>query len=450
MKKLLLALLTLVALQTQAQCWKHIASQGSYVIGIKSDGTLWAWGHNYSGSLGNGSTGNISTPMQIGVDSNWTTVATGWYTNIALKSDGTLWGWGANSIGQIPGGSNPQTTPIQIGTDTDWKSITTSGYHMLAIKNNGTLWVWGDNHYGSLGLGNTENATIPVQLGTDTDWSVVSAGLVSYTSYALKTNGTLWAWGKNNYGQVGNGIMNTIPVTTPVQVGVDSDWKGISAGNEFVLAIKADNTLWGWGSNVLYQLGSTGISGSASPIQITNNTWISFNASDVVSTAVKSDGTLYKWGSEPYYVYSAPYKLNEDVNWSRTLSSGPGINMVIKNNNEIYVWGLNTTGELGLGNTNQYSQPTLFGTMCGATAGLNDNTLTSIILYPNPTSSTLTLANAENLSIEKLTVTDLTGKVVMTQKSNNTQLDVQQLPAGMYFLNVSANGNIQHLKFIKQ
>ena len=454
MKKLLLVLFILFTLQTQAQCWKEIKLGSGYAIAIKSDGTLWAWGANSSGQLGDGTTINKTTPVQVGTASDWKTLSAGAGTNLALKSDGTIWVWGDNFYGQIAGGNDPQTTPLQVGTATDWKSISTGGYHMLTLKNNGTLWVWGNNDFGSLGLGNTQDVLEPVQLGTATDWSAVSAG--GYSSYALKTNGTLWAWGWNDSGQMGNGteVGNDASgpnVLMPTQVGTENNWAIICAGSQFIVAQKSDDTLWSWGNNAVGQLGDNTLVGREFPLQIGTDTWTSFSVGNGFCNATKSDGTLYKWGfydmSTTFY---QPTQVNTDTDWSRTLTSGQGYNISVKTNNEIYVWGNNNVGQLGLGDTNAHPQPTLFGTMCEATASLNNNILTQLTLYPNPTSNILNLANADNISIEKLTVIDLTGKIVITQNSNSPQLDVQQLPAGMYFLHITASEGSQHLKFLKQ
>ena len=132
----------------------QIAAGSYHTLAIKSDGTLWAWGYNYSGQLGDGTTSNKTTPVQIGTGTNWSQIAAGGYHTLAIKSDGTLWAWGYNSYGQLgdgaSGGGNYKTTPVQIGTGTNWSQIAAGGYHTLAIKSDGTLWAWG-NYYGQLG-----------------------------------------------------------------------------------------------------------------------------------------------------------------------------------------------------------------------------------------------------------------------------------------------------------
>src|SRR3989337_2185821 len=132
----------------------QIAAGSYHTLAIKSDGTLWAWGYNYAGQLGDGTTSNKTTPVQIGTGTNWSQIAAGGYHTLAIKSDGTLWAWGYNSYGQLgdgaSGGGNYKTTPVQIGTGTNWSQIAAGGYHTLAIQSDGTLWAWG-NYYGQLG-----------------------------------------------------------------------------------------------------------------------------------------------------------------------------------------------------------------------------------------------------------------------------------------------------------
>ncbi|RDI11935.1 T9SS type A sorting domain-containing protein [Flavobacterium sp. AG291] len=456
MKRFLLVLVTVFTLQTYAQCWKQIEFGMLYGIGIKDNGTLWAWGDNEYGKLGDGTIVDKTSPIQVGAATNWKTISAGGSTSLGLKTDGTLWAWGENLMGQIPGTSNSsQTTPKKIGTATDWKKISSGGSHMLAIKENGTLWAWGYNDSGALGLGNTQQVGSPQQVGTATDWVAISAAGYG-TSFAIKSDGTLWSWGNNEYGQLGNGAMNGNNVggpnvLVPTQVGTDSDWKAIDAGSLHVVAQKNDNTLWSWGDNSFGCLGNGTTIDSSVPMQIGTDTWTSFSVGDSAGNGTKIDGKLYKWGFQDLTAVSTPIVVNQNTEWGKTIASGGGNNCAVKLNGELYMSGVNTFGQLGLGDTTNHTIPVFFGTMCEeATAGLNDNTLSQITLYPNPTSSTLTIANAEMLNIENLSVTDMTGKLVLSQKGNNPEINVEVLPAGIYFLNVSTQEGVQHLKFVKE
>ena len=230
-------------------------------------GGLWSWGRNDFGQLGLGNITNYSSPMQVGALITWATVAGGSNFSLALKTDGTLWSWGLNTYGQLGlGDVTNRSSPNQIGTLTTWSKLglgveTNSS---LAIKTDGTLWSWGQNNFGQLGLGNTTNYSSPKQVGALTTWATV-AGL-QRSAVAVKTDGTLWSWGRNANGQLGLG--NTTGYSSPVQVGALTTWSKSSGGQDFALAIKTDGTLWSWGRNDNGQLGLGNTTDYSSPVQV--------------------------------------------------------------------------------------------------------------------------------------------------------------------------------------
>jgi len=279
-----------------ANNWKSVSNGSYHIAALKTDGTLWAWGYQ----LGNGTTIDNYTPTQIGNATNWKSVASGYDSNLALKTDGTLWAWGKNNSGQLGIGTTINNfTPIQIGTANNWIIASTNFDSCFAIKTDGTLWAWGKNNLGQLGDGTTINKSTPIQIGTANNWKTISNSDFGHI-LALKTDGTLWSWGfNNNYGQLGNGT--TIQNYTPNQIGIATNWKSVSAGRSQSLAIKTDGTLWAWGDNYYGQLGDgTNINKSA-PIQIgTSNNWKQVTAGNGFSTALKTDGTLWACGLNSY------------------------------------------------------------------------------------------------------------------------------------------------------
>jgi alpha-tubulin suppressor-like RCC1 family protein len=187
-----------------------------HALTIKSDGTLWAWGHNYSGQLGLGDTIDRHSPVQVGTDTDWKQVVADrdWGYTLAIRTDGTLWGWGANSVGQLGlGDTTSRHSPVQVGTDT-WKQVAAGDGYTLAIRTDGTLWTWGENWWGQLGLGDTIDRLVPAQVGTAANWKEVTAS-GSHT-LAIRTDGTLWAWGSNAHGQLGLG--DTIDRHSPTKI----------------------------------------------------------------------------------------------------------------------------------------------------------------------------------------------------------------------------------------
>ena len=241
--------------QSITEEFKQIATSGNlHVIGIKFDGTLWAWGYNANGQLGDGTTTQRTSPVQIGSDTNWASVAVGGGGShtMAIKTTGTLWAWGYNAFTQLGDGTSTQrTSPVQIGSDVNWASVACGTYHTIAIKSTGTMWGWGYN--GSGQNGTTANRTAPFQIGSDVNWASVSCG--QFYTMAIKTTGTLWGWGNNFYSTIGDGT--TTQRTSPVQIGSDVNWASVACGYVHTMAIKTTGTLYAWGQNGGGQFGET-------------------------------------------------------------------------------------------------------------------------------------------------------------------------------------------------
>ena len=259
--------------------WTFVAGS-NHLKAFKTDGTMWAWGISQFGYHGDGTTINKSSPVQIS-GTNWNGEKFDYSAQAcaAIKTDGTLWTWGRGDNGGGLGlNDNIQTnaSPRQVGSGTDWSFVSVSGFfHGAAIKTNGTLWLWGQNSYGQLGLnesGNYVNKSSPVQVGSSTNWSKVKVG--HKTTLAIKTDGTLWAWGVGSDGGLGLNSLNHR--SSPTQVGTETTWDDISpmySNYDSVLATKTDKTLWAWGSNQKGQLGLNDVITKSSPTQVTGSTW---------------------------------------------------------------------------------------------------------------------------------------------------------------------------------
>ena len=262
--------------------WKQIAGY-SCSAGIKADGTLWLWGQNAYGALGDGTVTSRSSPVQtITGGTNWSQVACGYKHCAAIKSDGTLWTWGDNLWGQLgnnlmkwsaPYPSGDKSSPVQTITGgTNWSQVACGGRRFTAaIKTDGTLWLWGYN-YGQLGDNTAVGRSSPVQtISRGTNWKQVSCGYAH--AAAIKTDGTLWTWGRNTYG--GLGINSTGDRYSPVQtIAGGTNWSQVSCGGDNTAAIKTDGTLWFWGSNSNGQFSDGANPGTNSPVQTTFRSFI--------------------------------------------------------------------------------------------------------------------------------------------------------------------------------
>ena len=282
--------------------WNQVAQgRGSVTIGVKSDGTLWSWGSNGDGGIGDNTTAQRSSPTQIGTGTDWKHMGVGENHGLCTKTDGTLWAWGKNGDGQS--GQNNKTTyssPIQIPGNT-WDKAYANAKHAAATKTDGTLWTWGGGADGALGLNSNTERSSPMQVGTETTWNEVVCSGKGFI--ATKTDGTLWMTGNNEFGAAGQ---NVAPATTgfyssPIQIGTGTDWSlegdainSNTQGQSF--AIKTDGTLWSWGLNQWAQLGQNDMINYSSPTQIPGTTWKNVASAYYTTQAVKTDGTMWTWG----------------------------------------------------------------------------------------------------------------------------------------------------------
>jgi alpha-tubulin suppressor-like RCC1 family protein len=284
--------------------WKQVSVGNQHTAAIKTDGTLWTWGYNGYGQLGDNTLITRSTPVTtFAGGTNWKQVSCGWRTTAAIKTDGTLWTWGRNAVsgGNTVGGNLGtndtvhRTTPVTtFAGGTNWKQVSCGDYHTTAIKTDGTLWTWGYNDTGQLGDNTTSQRNTPVTtFAGGTNWKQVDGGSVH--TAAIKTDGTLWTWGYNGYGGLGtnNATNRTTPVTTSAG---GTNWKQVACGNSHTAAIKTDGTLWTWGNNYFTAVASATITGSISAydsVFTTSNTTGAQIGDSVIATSGDLNNFVY-------------------------------------------------------------------------------------------------------------------------------------------------------------
>jgi len=349
------------------------------------------------GTLGlNQSYGYKNSPVQVPGD--WYKIYTGgvcgaYGMTVAGSKDevDTLWMWGSNAYGNLaqnqgpPNTANKRSSPTQV-PGTDWANVSTSRF-TLAVKTDGTLWAWGCNQYGELGTGNKTTYSSPKQVGTDTNWSSdfshlsCSAPNAGQNSFAIKTDGTMWAWGQNTGG--GLGLNNNQEYSSPKQIGTNTNWKSLALGSGTVgYGIKTDGTLWGWGWNNAGSLGQNDRTQRSSPVQIPGTNWkhVTTGGRSWGTFGIKTDGTLWSWGYntdgvlgqgyEPgaqggtWRARSSPVQVGTRTDWGM-IDSGPGDGGIVKGittDGVLWVWG-NNLAEYALGvgpaiNARYISSPT--------------------------------------------------------------------------------------------
>jgi alpha-tubulin suppressor-like RCC1 family protein len=276
-----------------------VAANSNQSLGLGSDGTVWAWGYNGHGQLGENpnAISHRTTPVQVAGLSSVVAIAEGQDHSLALTQDGRVWAWGRNNYGQLGDGTTQNHyIPARISGLSGVTAIAAGFSHSLALAADGTVWAWGYNQWGSLGDGTNLTRYSPVRvLGLNT---IVALAASESHSLALAADGTVWAWGANTNGELGNGS-SAWSSLVPVKVSGLSGVTAITTGRSFSLALKADGTLWGWGDNVYGQLGDGTTTLRRLPVLSQRNI-VSVGAGWYHSLAVDGNGQVWSWGRNTY------------------------------------------------------------------------------------------------------------------------------------------------------
>ena len=342
---------------------------------------LWTWGENSDGQLGRNDLYNFSSPQQVGSLTTWSSIAVGQgsqRTMAAVTSDGKLFTWGENLRGQLglntAGGYAYRSSPTQVGALTNWKMVAQGFRNCHAIKTDGTMWAWGYSNNTELGTGTTSSdISSPVQIGTTLTWEFVARG--RRVGMAKTTAGDWYVWGYNQsgtlgLGNAGSGTNRSGP--TLLSAGAGNSWSIINGGGTQMNAIKTDGTLWGWGGNSRGSIGVGNTIQQSSPVQVGALTnWLSLASFLTGCVAVKTDGTLWTWGYNNRgqlglgntVSRSSPLQVGALTNWTAKINAGSATCMAIKGDGTLWAWGQNNFGQLGLGNTTYRSSPVQVGAL---------------------------------------------------------------------------------------
>lgn len=348
------------AITVVAPTVRSIAASSNAGFALKTDGTVWAWGSNGYGELGNQfTTASLpagQVPGLVGVQA----IAAGYFTGYALKPNGTVWAWGSNSAGELGNGTITYvpSAPAQVPGLTNIRAIAAGGWTGYALKSDGTVWAWGDGASGDLGNGTTTSTSAPVQVKGLS--GVQAIGGVGVTGYALKSDGTVWAWGDGYYGELGNGTTNSS--STPVQV---QGLTGVQA-IEGQYALKSDGTVWAWGGNDFGELGNGTTTDSSTPVQVQGLSSIRAIGGDgYTGYALTSGGSVWAWGRGDFgelgngtttVSSSTPVQV-QGLTGVDTIAGGSYDGYALTSDGTVWAWGDGGNGELGSGPFSNSSTP---------------------------------------------------------------------------------------------
>jgi alpha-tubulin suppressor-like RCC1 family protein len=359
------------------RCRKSLLSAALLLLLLPSAGdapalaqNLFAWGWNYNGQLGNGTFTDSATPVVVPGLTGITAVSAGSDFSLVLKSDGTVWDWGANYTGQLgngkfTGSDHSFATAAPVKRLTGMVAISAGGEHSLALKSDGTVWDWGWNEYAQLGNGTHMDNATPAAVSGLTGVVAISAG--QDHSLVLKSDGTVWAWGDNRFGQLGNGTFTTTTpygIPTPAKVPGLTGIVAISAGGVHNLALKSDGTLWAWGENDFGELGNGTFTtsdprGIAIPAVVPGLTGVTAIAGGGYhSLVLKSDGTVWAWGDNRFgQLGNGTFTPNAPYG-TATPAQVPGLTgiVAIASGNTYHSLALKSDGTLWTWGDNEYGQ----------------------------------------------------------------------------------------------
>ena len=320
--------------------WSTAFSGKWSYLGTKTDGTLWGWGQNDAGQLGQNNETSYSSPVQIPgttwKNSSSRTISTGSAAHAgAIKTDGTLWVWGTNDYGNGTNNTTQRSSPVQV-PGTSWATINVGASNCgAAVRTDGTAWMWGYNEYGNLGLSTQIEYSSPVQL-PGTNWDYIKFGSnQGISTFGIKTDGTLWSWGVGYYGMLGNNQGPVAYYSSPTQI-PGTSWKSFSNSQTESAATRTDGTLWTWGKNDYGQLGQNDKTQRSSPVQVPGTNWDVVIAGRLGFNAIKTDGTIWGWGQGNYGglgqndVASRSSPVQVPGTWAKALQAGWNNNMAVK------------------------------------------------------------------------------------------------------------------------
>jgi alpha-tubulin suppressor-like RCC1 family protein len=446
-----------------SQCFTSVSTGYAHVSGKKADGTFWLWGSGVIGQQGNGSDADVYSPTLIPNSSTWQSVTCGRVSTFVIKANGSLWATGNNLYGGLGIGSTIEylNSFTQVGSAINWKQISTNDNFAIGLRTDGTIWGTGQNDGYQMGNATCcANQLSFVQIGTATDWKTIMTA--NRVAFAIKNNGTLWAWGTNFGGLLGYSNVSVLQV--PTQLTTDVDWDKIDMGNYHILLLKTNGTLWTWGENANGEraVDPTILIGGFDNNQIPGS-WTAISAGFRMSFGIKTDGTLWGWGKNDVGQLGngttidtfIPTQVGTASNW-QSVSCGYSNVAALRTDGSLWTWGSNDSGQLGNGTTTPTITPTQVA-VAGCSLGTDDfvSDATQLIVSPNPAGADLNLSYEGQATVDTIVIYDLTGREIyriaaLGSASFQSSFNIGFLQSGSYIVSLkNANGVVASKQFLK-
>ncbi|PCH91455.1 MAG: RCC1 repeat- and reductase domain-containing protein [Bacteroidetes bacterium] len=453
MKKLTVSLLVHLTWIIGSVNAQTIAAGTLHTIALCPDGTVWTWGGNSYGQLGDTSLVSSIVPNQVSGLDSVIDIFSGWHGCFAEKSDNTIWAWGKNNDGELGIGviGNSFYPQQVIGLDSVLK-IDGGAFHTIALTENGSVWTWGDNNRGQLGNSNFQVGELtPIQVpGLD---GIIDIDAGWNHCLALKDDGSLWVWGDNGKGELGDSTF--LLKDYPINVSGLTDVVQIQGGGSHSMALKSDSTVWTWGFNDFGQLGNGNLTTTPWPMQVTGLSGIvAIESGRNHSLALDKDGIVWVWGHNFYSNLgngltsdqNTPVQSGLPAN-NYTLSSGDwhGFAMV---NDDIWTWGRNNYGQLGDSTYSNESTPYIMDVFCSPTTSVADKEQPTYhtTVFPNPfvNETHIRISNFSNVSYTLRILNAMGQQVGLINGVDASDIQVLRgnLPGGLYFYQLSTSQGV--------
>lgn len=353
--------ITLASVGHASGQWTALAAGYSHACGIDPSGGLWCWGGSSHGQIGDGiAGGDKNIPTLVVSDVVWLNVSAGSDHTCGIKADSTLWCWGRNDSGQLGLGTSDADGGLPAQVAGGWSIVSAGCGHTCGIKSDGTLWCWGRNDSGELGIGDSgADQNLPSQVTSANDWLSISTGC--HHTCGIKADTSLWCWGNNNSGQLGDGTWSNEKSPVSVSIG----YSQVSGGNVHTCGIIPDGSLYCWGENENGQLGDGSGDNQNTPTQIGANNFTVVAAGYSHTCGITSEGSFCCWGNNEYgqlgngnwESQDTPSCLGGSSDW-KTISAGSGYTCGLKVSGAIWCWGRNDYGQMGDGTWESKPSPT--------------------------------------------------------------------------------------------